>query len=125
MIKGTLRLGIAVNVLTFGYVVFSLIYIKELPAYPPYFEDRKVVILLVEVMGGLFCYLIGRHYRVFSRANINIIGILLIWPMIGSILWFLRMTHGLGLLLLITGGGFSILLSIMKLHKLSDSDATF
>jgi len=120
IIKLTLKAGIVVNILSYGYVMLSLVFSKRLPLYFHQFDDKTLLILIIEIVGIVIGYLMMIHYEVFTKAANEIFGLIFIWPIAGLTLMLLQIDKGFMLSALLFIGGGSILLSFLKFNRLKN-----
>jgi hypothetical protein len=120
IIKVTLKAGIGVNILSYGYVMFSLVFLKKLPLYFHLFDDKTLLILIIEIVGIAIGYLMMIHYKVFTKAANEIFGLIFLWPIASLTLMLLQIDRGFMLSVLLFVGGGSILLSILKFSRLKN-----
>lgn len=118
IIRFALKAGIMVNALSYSYAMFSLLFLKKLPFYFHRFDDKTLLILIIEIVGMVICYLLMLHYKVFTKAVNDIFGLIFIWPISGLTLMLLQIDAGFMLSALLIVGGASILLSILKFKRL-------
>jgi len=120
IIKLTLKAGIVVNILSYGYVMLFLVFLKRLPLNFHRFDDGTMLILIIELVGIVIGYVMMIHYEVFTKAANEIFGLIFIWPIAGLTLMLLRIDKGFMLSALLFVGGGSILLSFLKFNRLKN-----
>lgn len=116
-VKLTLKFGIVVNIFTYIYTGIFYLFLKQLPFHFQQLNNKGIIILIIEIIIILIGYLMVLYYKIFTTLTNGLLGLIVIWPIVGMTLMLLRIENNFILFTIFILGGGSIFTSVLKMCR--------